>query len=127
MAMKRLAVASILITLFCLTVFVVKTTSGNKKVLNDQNRSITADGSGRYVTGEIIVKFKDGVTDERIDEINERHKTRTKETVDINGKKIMWLLEITGDRSAKEVVEEYRQLPEVEVAALNSLLKLNNE
>jgi len=70
-----------------------------------------------YKEGELLVKFKDGVSRERINSINSTYHTATISIVEQIG---LYHLRISDGTPATEMVQIYQNLPEVEYAELNT-------
>jgi len=71
-----------------------------------------------YVTGELIVKFEPGVSNNEIANINSKHGTSVKYTSPYAGFKI---LHIPKGKTVPEMVEKYNKNPNVEYAVVNSI------
>lgn len=76
--------------------------------------------SAPYVANELIVKFQDGVSEEKVTEINSSLGTEI--VVHTSGGE--YLLHITNDKSVPEVISSYTALPEVEYAQPNWILTI---
>lgn len=77
-----------------------------------------------YRPGELLVKFKVGVSSKRIEEINSALGTKTVRYFKPSG---AYLLKITGETSVVETVGQYARLPEVEFAEPNYIRKTQPE
>jgi len=90
---------------------------GQKGLADDQilEKSPTLGGQ-KHVLGEIIVKFKPGVSDKVIADINLRHGTSVISTSRFAGFK---RLRIPGRKAVAEVLEIYKRNPNVEYAEPN--------
>ena len=71
-----------------------------------------------YVSGELIVKFTPGISNEKIASINSRYGTSVKYTSPYAGFKI---LHIPKGKTVPEMVEKYNRNPNVEYAVVNSI------
>ncbi len=77
---------------------------------------LRAAGRPRWVPNEIVVKFKEGVSKNRIDRINQRHGTSVLYTSPFAGFK---RIKLPAGRTARQAVELYNREPDVEYAELN--------
>jgi len=77
---------------------------------------LRAAGRPRWVPNEIVVKFKKGVSKNRIDRINQRHGTSVLYTSPFAGFK---RIKLSAGRTARQAVELYNREPDVEYAELN--------
>lgn len=121
---KRYWVLLVLATMIGLSLVVnhqfINTEFGSKvkKVQNDNNTL------GKYVEKELLVKFKDSVSEERILEIN-----GLIGTVELNPERRKFLksnylrLVIINDHSVIEVINEYKKMNEVESAKPNYIIE----
>jgi hypothetical protein len=73
-----------------------------------------------YVPGELLVKFKAGVTESRIAEITQQQRTKIIGRI---GAISVYRVKILSGRSVEEAVRTYSQLPEIEYAEPNSLAR----
>lgn len=73
-------------------------------------------GVRRYVPNEIIVKFKDGLSEEHINQINRRHATSVVYTSPFAGFK---RIRVPSGKTAEQMVGLYNSEPDVEYAELN--------
>ena len=73
-----------------------------------------------YRPGEVLVKFKEGVSQRRIEEINTILGTKTIQYFESLG---VYLVKITNENSVESTVRHYAQLPEVEYAEPNYIRK----
>ena len=73
-------------------------------------------GGAKWVPNEIIVKFKDGLSKDRINRINQRHTTSVLYTSPFAGFK---RIKVPAGKTARQVVELYNSEPDVEYAQLN--------
>jgi serine protease len=71
-----------------------------------------------YVSGELIVKFTPGISNEKIASINSRYGTSVEYTSPYAGFKI---LHIPKGKTVPEMVEKYNRNPNVEYAVVNSI------
>ncbi|MBA7628910.1 Thermophilic serine proteinase [subsurface metagenome] len=78
--------------------------------------SLRAAGRPRWVPNEIVVKFKEGLPENRIDRINQRHGTSVLYTSPFAGFK---RIKLPAGRTARQAVELYNREPDVEYAELN--------
>lgn len=69
-----------------------------------------------YVKDEVIVKFKEGIADSRINEINA---SLGCETIKNIGLTKTFLIKIKTGKSVKEIIDKYKQFEEVEYAQPN--------
>jgi serine protease len=86
---------------------------GQEFFVRDQHKASEAP---KLVPGEIIVKFKPGVSDEVIDSVNRRHGSSVISTSRFAGFK---RLRIPGRKTVAEMVEIYKRNPNVEYAEPN--------
>jgi serine protease len=84
-----------------------------------EKQTIDASGDQKYVPGEILVKFKPGVSEEKIKNINEKNGTLVTYTSPYEGFKI---LKIPKTKTVEEMVEIYSKNPNVEYAVPNAIL-----
>ncbi len=84
-----------------------KTAEENKKIIKKDNK---------YKNGELLVKFKEGVTEEEIKTINKGKGTDILEF--IKGIKV-YRLKITSNKSVENMVEAYSKDPRIEYAEPN--------
>jgi len=68
-----------------------------------------------YVPGKLQVKFKDGVSEARMNEVHRQIGTVVENVLTI-GKHKVYFLRIISLISVEYIVEEYKKLPEVEYA-----------
>jgi hypothetical protein len=73
-----------------------------------------------YRPGELLVKFKAGVSQTRIQEINTVLGTKTIQYFESSG---VYLLQITSENSVEITMKRYTELPEVEYAEPNYIRK----
>ena len=73
-------------------------------------------GRPRWVPNEIVVKFKKGLSKNRIDRINQRHRTSVLYTSPFAGFK---RIKLPAGKTVKQAVELYNREPDVEYAELN--------
>lgn len=73
-----------------------------------------------YVQGELIVKFKDGISESRIAEINNHVGTKVKDRI-LSGR--IYILKITSGAPVEDVVKTYEKYPEVKFAGPNYIVK----
>ena len=73
-----------------------------------------------YRPGELLVKFKGGVSQKRIQEINTVLGTKTIQFFESSG---VYLLKIRSENSVEITVRKYTELPEVEYAEPNYIRK----
>ena len=76
---------------------------------------------GEYVPGEVLLKFKDDVSHERMDEILRLYRL---EPIKFLRKVPVYQLKIAGDESVLDMVEKLSSLPEVEYAEPNYIMRL---
>lgn len=81
--------------------------------------TIDVSGDQKYVPGEILVKFKPGISEEKIKNINEGHGTKATCTSPYAGFKI---LKIPKTKTVEEMVEIYSKNPNVEYAVPNAIM-----
>jgi hypothetical protein len=74
-----------------------------------------APGKDTYAPGEILVKFKPGTSEARIDEINAHQGATVAEKMGGG----LYLLRIREGSEVKEMVDRYSALPEVQYAEPN--------
>jgi len=89
--------------------------TGKKTIVDNKSQS------GEYVEGEIIVKFKDGVSLLKIEEINKAMGTVIIKVFS-SGK--LFLLQLPADLSVPVMVERYKRLPEVEYGEPNYIVRM---
>lgn len=77
---------------------------------------LRAAGRPRWVQNEIVVKFKEGLPENRIDRINQRHGTSVLYTSPFAGFK---RIKLPAGKTAKHAVELYNREPGVDYAELN--------
>jgi len=77
---------------------------------------LRATGRPKWVPNEIVVKFKGGVSKNRIDRINQRHGTSVLYTSPFAGFK---RIRLPAGKTVKQAVELYNREPDVEYAELN--------
>lgn len=78
-------------------------------------------GAAEYVPGQMLVKFKVGVSSTQIDSLNELHGVtiiRKLERLDV------LLLKIPEDRTVPQMVEVYQKNPNVEYAEPNAVVRI---
>ncbi|MCJ7694350.1 MAG: S8 family serine peptidase [Anaerolineaceae bacterium] len=83
-----------------------------------ENNILNSPSNVEYVPGEIIVKFKSGVSKEKISNINSKHGNSVIYTSPYAGFK---RLHIPKSKSVSEMVEIYSKNPNVEYAIVNSI------
>jgi hypothetical protein len=84
--------------------------------------SPAAEENKNYVPGEILVKFKDGTTDQAIEAIQrELHL----ETIRVVSKPNLYLMKILNTSSVVSTVERLRHYREVQYAEPNYIRKIN--
>ncbi len=81
--------------------------------------TIKAPGEQKYVPGEILVKFKPGVSEEKIARVNAGHGTELTYTSPYAGFK---LLKIPKAKTVEEMIEVYSRNPNVEYAVPNAIM-----
>jgi subtilisin family serine protease len=73
---------------------------------------------------EVLVRFKPGVSEERMEEIAASHNDRVEDEIEsVEG---LTAIDDLDDRQAEQVAEEYASLPEVEYAEPNFRIELND-
>ena len=77
--------------------------------------------SSEYVEGEIIVKFKDGVSLEKIGEINKAMGT---EIIKVFSSGNLFLLRLPEDANVLDMLERYKRLPEVAYGEPNYIVRM---
>ena len=90
----------------------------------DTGKTTIADNkpqSSEFVEGEIIVKFKDGVSLQKIEKINKAMGT---EIVKIFSSGKLFLLQLPEDVSVPVMVERYKRLPEVAYGEPNYIIRM---
>lgn len=88
----------------------------DEKSRGSERATGNGDGMQNFVAGEIIVKFKSGVSREAVERIAREHGL---EIVKIVSPPQLYLFRITGKVSAGEVLREFNVLNEVEYAEPN--------
>ncbi len=88
--------------------FVLENGWGQEKNLSPQE--------GRYKEGEILVKFKEGVSPAQIEEINGRMGTEVRSVLSSIG---VYVLKLPPGATVEAMVEKFCALPEVEYAEPN--------
>jgi len=95
---------------------------------SDATRPLDGDESGEEVTAartEILVRFKSGVNQQTIQGITSRLNDEVADRIEaVEG---LGVIEDEDNRSADEVITQYRALPEVEYAEANTIIKLQHE
>jgi len=69
-----------------------------------------------YVPDELLVKFREGIADSRISDINESLNVRV---IRIMPARRLYRIKVPKDKSLEEVRQTYSSLPEVETVGLN--------
>ncbi len=90
----------------------------------DTGKTTMADNkpqSSEYVEGEIIVKFKEGVSLEKIGEINQAMGT---EIIKVFSSGKLFLLRLPKDVAVLDMVEKYKRLPEVAYGEPNYIVRM---
>ncbi len=77
--------------------------------------------SSEYVEGEIIVKFKDGVSLQKIEEINKAMGT---EIIKVFSSGKLFLLRLPKGVNVLDMVEKYKRLPEVAYGEPNYIVRM---
>lgn len=73
-------------------------------------------GRVKWVPNEIVVKFKNGISKDRINHINQRHATSVLYTSGFAGFK---RIKVPAGKTAEQMVERYKHEPDVQYAELN--------
>jgi Fervidolysin N-terminal prodomain len=111
----------ILVLLVPVTSLAIATTSCDRTVVpSAPMRAGEGAPSQTYRSGELLVKFKTGVTRERIDEIN---RALGVESITYDQRLSRLHAKIPDNRSVEEMVKRYSELPDVEYAEPNYLRK----
>jgi hypothetical protein len=90
----------------------------------DTGKTTMADNkpqNSEYVEGEIIVKFKEGVSLEKIGEINKAMGT---EIIKVFSSGRLFLLGLPKDANVLDMVEKYKRLPDVEYGEPNYIVRM---
>ena len=85
------------------------------------DRSIVPAKNGEYEPDQFLVKFKPLISQEEVDKINNKFGSKVIRYI---AKQNLYLIEISEDTSVEDMINKYQQLPEVEYAELNYLIKL---
>jgi general secretion pathway protein D len=81
-----------------------------------------AVASRRYVSGELMVKFKEGVPDEKVrSTISEKGAT----VIKFMDKLRVYQLRLKAKQSVEDAVDEFSKIPEVEYAEPNYVITIN--
>ena len=103
----RIVLAAILLLLFCGASLAGVSVRPAGTVLADRPK---------WIAGEIVVKFKNGVSEDRIDRVNQRHATAVLDTSPFAGFK---RIKVPAGKTAEEMVEVFNGEASVEYAELN--------
>ncbi|MBE9503817.1 MAG: hypothetical protein IME96_06555 [Proteobacteria bacterium] len=116
----------LLLSSFLLFLLLACNTSGNDNVKADAAAPILSDGQGEmsggkesppsYVPGEVLVNFREGTSQVRINAILKELGMLSKESL---GKGDMWLLKGANNMPVEEMVEKLKRYEEVEHASPN--------
>ncbi len=91
--------------------------------LTSEKEKEFSQANQRYAEGEIMVKFKKEITDERIGEILKEHKLTIIEYSEKTG---LYRLRLPEGMQVKEALEEFSKIPEIEIVEPNYVLFKGN-
>ncbi|MFN3740219.1 MAG: type II secretion system secretin GspD [Thermodesulfovibrionales bacterium] len=105
-----------------ITPHIIKDSEDLEKLTSEKRKEFS-QANHRYVEGEIIVKFKKEITDERIGEILKEHKLIIIEYMEKTG---LYRLKLPEGMEVKEAVKEFSKIPEIEMVEPNYILFKGN-
>ena len=89
--------------------------------MREQNKKDAESGKKKYIEGEVLVKFKEGVTSEEIKKFLSEHNLRIKRIIkSIN----VYSLLLPENKTVKEILPSLNQDPRIEYAEPNYLMEL---
>ena len=99
---------------------IIKESSRLAEITKDKDKEF-AVANNRFVSGELLVKFKEGVPEEKIRSIiSQKGSTVLKYTENIR----VYLLKLKKGQSVEDAVREFSDLPEVEYAEPNYIVTI---
>lgn len=84
-------------------------------------RQITPKNPDKYISDQLLVKFKPQISGEEVDNINKKFGCKVIRYIP---NQQIYLIKIPEGSSVEEMIESYQQMPEVEYAEPNYLIKL---
>jgi len=90
-------------------------------LLTGSKRPTASENPGKYLPDQLLVKFKPQISKEEIDNINKKFGCKVIKYI---SDQRLYLIELPKGASVREMIDSYQQIPEVDYAEPNYLIKL---